>query len=243
MLVTITKALTMEFLPPLALKPNKYNPNSLTKTQREKLVNEMRRTGTNKKAIRYRMVNGENEIIDGEQTWLCAQEAGLSEVLCQREEADDFEARKLTFQANIQGDMNPLKLGRMIEQMLTLRPMSNVDLAAQLGCTEGTIRNRRLYAVLADKAKLDPSLPTESQIGKMNLRAVRKALGLEGDGGEKPTDNGTEDYEKSPLAKAKRAFEKIPEEARSAFISWATGQTPAQSAPRKFPNDETTLGS
>jgi len=199
------------------LVPNAFNPNELTKGQFQSLVLELRKAGTNHKPIRYRMTNGAREIIDGEQTWRAAIEAGLLEVQIEREDADEYEARRLCVRANHGGKTNPLKLARLIDDMRRFdKKKSNCDIAADLGVSEGTIRNRLLYLDLAERAKKDKTLPTEAQIAALSVRQVRDHLGVDRDEGEgegAPPPAG-------PMDKAKKIVTKMTPEEREALSAW-----------------------
>lgn len=208
----------MELISPAELHPNDYNPNALGREGAQGLVLELRAVRVNRKPILVREVGGRLVIVDGEQTWRAANEAGLEKVWIERIDADEFEARRLTFCANLGGDANPLKLGRMMADMLRLRPVSNVELASALGCSEGTVRNRLLYVELAERARTDPNLPTETQIAKMTVKKVRKLLGLDEKEGAQA---GGDEWEKGDAAKARKHFLKLDPEARAAFLKWA----------------------
>lgn len=210
----------MEQISPTELIPNNYNPNALSREGAQGLVLELRSVRINRKPILVREVGGRLVIVDGEQTWRAANEAGLEKVWIKRVEADEFDARRLTFCANLGGDANPLKLGRMIADMLRLRPVSNVELASALGCSEGTVRNRLLYVELAEKARTDATLPTEAQIAKMTVTKVRKLLGLDEKEGAQA---GGDEWEKGDAAKARKHYLKLDPEARAAFLAWAAG--------------------
>lgn len=199
------------------LMPNAFNPNELTKSQFHSLVLELRKAGTNHKPVRYRMANGAREIIDGEQTWRAAIEAGLSEVQIEREDADEYEARRLCVRANHGGKANPLKLARLIGEMQRLdNRKTNSDIAADLGVSEGTIRNRLLYLELAERAKKDKTLPTEADIAGLSVRQVRDLLGVDQ---EESEGNGAA-AAASPVDQAKKLVGKMTPEQREAFSAW-----------------------
>ena len=101
-----------EMVPIDSLAPSGYNPNVLSAEDFAALINELRGRGRLQKPIVAR--NGPaipHEIIEGEHNWRAAKEVGFTEVPVQREDADDFEARRQTLIRNRTGKKDNLKLG------------------------------------------------------------------------------------------------------------------------------------
>ena len=133
-------------LPVSAMKPNEYNPNTMTEEAFAELVDEVRHLGRLPKPVVVRP-NGTDEyaIVDGEHGWRAAKEAGLQEVAAEVIEVDDFEARRQTYKRNQHGEHDPVLLGRMFKQMMAERDLSQRQLAEEVSVSEGTIRNMLTY--------------------------------------------------------------------------------------------------
>lgn len=208
---------------PKDLKFNSYNPNVLPPSQFKRAVLEIRKAGTNAKAVKVRHVGDTLEIVDGEWTVRAAIEAGLDAVQCDDLGViSDFEARRLTVISNIHGDNDPVKLGYVARQMLEMEPnLGQVALAEMLGVSQATVSNRLAYAALADKAKVDRTLPPVSEISKMSVRQVKELLA--------DLNSDDETTEKKvvarPIDKAKKAFGALSDEDRAAFVEWISQNT------------------
>jgi ParB-like chromosome segregation protein Spo0J len=136
---------------PKSLRPSGYNPNVLNGDQCRQLFEEIQRQGRLLKPVVCRRgPDGDLIIIDGEHNWEAARMASLTAIPIEVVEVDDFEARRQTFVRNLTGSWHKVRLGRMFADMLARRGLSNRDLAAELGCSEGTVRNTLLYARAAD---------------------------------------------------------------------------------------------
>jgi hypothetical protein len=96
----------------------------------------------------------------------------------------------------------------MFADMLARRGLSNRDLAAELGCSEGTVRNTLLYARAADLCTCREDCPDEDAIANMTIQQVRDLIAeLEGIANEaeaKPKP-GDAPEEARILARLKRA--------------------------------------
>jgi hypothetical protein len=148
---------------------------------------------------------------------------GLAAVPIEEIDADAFEARRQTYVRNLSGEWHKVKLGRMFVEMLnTLVVSSNRELAAQLGITEGTVRNTILYSTAAKLAAERDDAPDEDVIAMMSVREVRKLLAwLMGDADQ---EEGHQAAAAAPeariLARLKRAWNKATEEERAEFLAW-----------------------
>jgi ParB/RepB/Spo0J family partition protein len=213
---------------PKSLKPSGYNPNMLSGDQRAQLVDEIKRQGRLLKPVVCRDDNDQLVIIDGEHTWQAALSAGLAEIPVELVAIDDFEARRQTFVRNLSGTWHKVRLGRMFKQMLTERSkLSNRDLAAELGVSEGTVRNILLYARAAELAAGREDCPDEDAIAVMGIREVRELIAwLEGLAAEDHSADQPAAAEPEPriLARLKRAWDKATEDERREFLAW-TGAT------------------
>ena len=96
-------------LPVDRLRPNKWNPNSMTEEQETELLEEVRRLGRPSKTIVVRHVDDDYEIVDGEHNWNAAKKGGLVEVACEVVEVDECEAMRLTYVRNLHGTRNPVR--------------------------------------------------------------------------------------------------------------------------------------
>jgi len=175
------------------------------------LIHELRAKGINLKPILVRDVDGIKEIIDGEHTWTAAKAANLAEVEIEITAADDYEARRLCIRSNLGGDFNPVKWGKLMAEMLEIRHCSNVELAKDMGVTEGTIRNRLLYWEAAKKAAIDRTMPTEAEIAELSIKKLRELLGDE---------EVSVKTQARPMDKAKKLVLKMSHEEREAFTEW-----------------------
>jgi DNA-binding XRE family transcriptional regulator len=148
---------------------------------------------------------------------------GLAAVPIEEIDADAFEARRQTYVRNLSGEWHKVKLGRMFVEMLnTLVVSSNRELAAQLGITEGTVRNTILYSTAAKLAAERDDAPDEEVIAMMSVREVRKLLAwLMGDADQEEGDQAAAAApEARILARLKRAWNKATEEERAEFLAW-----------------------
>jgi ParB/RepB/Spo0J family partition protein len=132
------------------IKPNNYNPNMMTETEFNELINEMRRLKRIPKPIVVRKNDTGFVIVDGEHSWRAAKEIGLEKVTCEIIVADDFESMHQTYKRNQHGTHNPVLLGKMFKRMKKERSLSNRALAKEMEVSEGTVRNALLYAEAAE---------------------------------------------------------------------------------------------
>lgn len=241
---------------PRSLNRNSWNPNELSRKNYIELVDELRRTKINHKpVICTKEEDGGLLIVDGEWTATAAIEANLALVRVDVRELTPFESRRLTYQANRHGENNPLKEGRLLKEMLEIQeregePISIRELAKCMSpMTETFIRNKLIYAELADKAREDPSLPNEHDIARLSVRKVKELLGrgpvkaeseengaetIAGPGGDSGDDVAPSQLEGSLLLKDggeiveltdfKAKFSRWPVERRRAFVEWAAKQ-------------------
>ena len=175
--MTTATAPTGTMLPPSALRPNDYNPNSMTEAEFAELVAEVRHLGRLPKPVIARSSGDGYAIVDGEHSWRAAREAGLAEIPVEVVDADDFEAMRQTYKRNQHGTHNPVLLGRMFRRMLEGRGISQRELADEIAVSEGTIRNALAYANAADlRNSYAPG--GEAEIARLSIRQVRSYLGM-----------------------------------------------------------------
>src|SRR5262249_8399379 len=137
-------------LPTASLHANGYNPNAMTTAEFVELIAEVRHLGRLPNPLVVRAATDGYLIVDGEHGWRAAQKVGFAAVPCEIVEADDFEARRQTYKRNQHGTQNPVLLGRMFQQMMEGRGLSQRALAEEIAVSEGTVRNALLYAEAAD---------------------------------------------------------------------------------------------
>jgi hypothetical protein len=210
-----------------ALLPAPYNPNFLSAKQFEQLVDEVKRTGRCQKHIVARS-NGDGTYItiDGAHNLQAAIEAGLLEVPVEVIEADDYEARRQTYKRNLSGTWRKVRLGRMWRDMMTCGPgRSGRDLAADLGVTEGTVRNGLLYAQADELRALHDDTRTEDEIASMSVRQLREYIAklevaVEGDGATTVTSPEPVEDEPADLRALKLAWGKACATSRASFMAW-----------------------
>jgi len=145
-----TEQATVTTLPTAQLRPNDYNPNTMTDDEFAELVAEVRHLGRLPKPVVARPNGTGFVIVDGEHGWRAACEVGLAEVPCEVITADDFEAMRQTYKRNQHGTHNPVPLGRMFRQMMDARGLSQRALAEEINVSEGTVRNALEYAKAAE---------------------------------------------------------------------------------------------
>jgi len=177
-------AATIEFLPTERLSANDYNPNHMNDEAFAELVAEVRHLGRLPKPVVVRPNGDGYVIVDGEHGWRAAQETGLTDVPCEVIDADDFEAMRQTYKRNQHGTHDPVRLGRMFQQMKATRQLSQRKLAEEIGVSEGTIRNAVVYAEAATlrnryaQAQEDTFETDEGEITRLSVRQVRHYVHL-----------------------------------------------------------------
>ena len=133
------------------LQPNEYNPNVMTPAEFAELVAEVRHLGRlPKPVVAGRPPPPPGRLSMASMARRAAREAGLAMVACEVVNADDFEAMRQTYKRNQHGTHNPVRLGQMFRRMMADRELSQRGLAAEIGVSEGTIRNSVVYAQAAD---------------------------------------------------------------------------------------------
>ena len=167
-----------------SLSANTYNPNEMSDDEFAELVAEVRHLGRLPKPVVVRRHGEGYLIVDGEHGWRAAKEVGLTEVVCEVIDVDDFEAMRQTFKRNQHGTHDPVRLGRMFQRMKTTRRLSQRRLAKAVGVSEGTIRNAMVYAEAADlrihyaQAQEDTVDNGQSEMSRLSVRQVRHYVGL-----------------------------------------------------------------
>ena len=161
-------------LPIGLLEVNSFNPNKLRNHHYMGLCAELRSEGINRKPIVCRQNGKRNEIIDGEHTWRAALEVGLKEVVVTiKKNCSDYDARRLCIVSNIAGEPDPLKLGRVLRQMLDAKPSLTFE---QVGKDVSIKKGKVAYLLqYAELARVRPDL--ESEVPGMTVRKVRALLG------------------------------------------------------------------
>lgn len=182
--VLLREELTVQLLRVDQLTPNNYNPNELTAAEFDELVAEVRNLGRLPKPVVVRSVASGWQIVDGEHGWRAASTLGLTEVLCEVVEIDDFESMRQTFKRNQHGRHDPVKLGRMFELMMEARGLSQRELATEMNISEATVRNGVIYACAAELRNRYAASAGEREqgheelIGCLTVRQVRAYVGL-----------------------------------------------------------------
>ena len=148
--VAITQPVIKSILVAL-IDPNPWNPNRMDEEKFGEYVAEVHRLGRLPKPVVVRKLGDRYQILDGEHGWRAAQEVGLTEILCELVEVDDFTARRETFKRNQRGEHNRVLEGRMFIDMMAMKGLNNCQLADEIGISEGTVRNSLDYAEAADK--------------------------------------------------------------------------------------------
>ena len=160
------------------IHPNSFNPNKMGEEEFEQYVEEVEHLERLPKPIIVRLKDSGYEIIDGEHGWRAAQEAGLTEVLCEIVEIDGFEARRQCFKRNRGGTDDPVRLGKMFQEMKQERNLSTRKLAEEINISEATIRNYLLSTEAAEMRSRHTGESSEAEIAEMTRQAVRTYLRL-----------------------------------------------------------------
>jgi ParB/RepB/Spo0J family partition protein len=167
------------------IQPNDYNPNQMSPEAFAELVAEVRHLGRLPKPVVVRGQAAPYTIVDGEHGWRAAREAGLVEIDVESVAVDDFEAMRQTWKRNQHGEMSPTGQGRMFRRMMEARQLSQRALAAEIGVSEGTIRNCLLYAEAAE-------VRNGYAFDAWTVRDIRAFLALPADQREAWLDGGSE---------------------------------------------------
>ena len=152
------------------IQPNDYNPNSMTPEAFEELCQEVQRLGQIAKPVIVRPGGEGYVIVDGEHNWRAARQIGMAQVPCEVVEIDDFESMRQTYKRNQHGRMSPTKQGRMFQRMMETRNLSQRALSAEIGVSEGTVRNSLLYVKLSE-VRNDYAV---EDIDRMTVQQVRE---------------------------------------------------------------------
>jgi len=160
------------------LQVNPWNPNGMTDAEFQELTDEIRRLGRVPKPVVVRPKGDSFEIIDGEHSWWAAKETGLTELQCEIVEADDFEAMLQTYKRNQHGQHSRVREGRMFCTMCHEKEITNAELAGSTGISEGTVRNRVLYARAAHLRNNYADEERDAEIESLQTRQVRLYVDL-----------------------------------------------------------------
>jgi ParB family chromosome partitioning protein len=193
----------MTMLPVSSLRPNSWNPNTLSEIDQTELGVEVRRNGRTSKTILVRpLKHATYEIVDGEHNWQAAKDAGHVQVPCEVAHLDDFEAMRLTYVRNLQGNRDPLRTGRLFQRMLELRGMSldgpansQRTFARENNINETTLRNYLLYAQAAEVRHRYAPETAEESIRGLSVAKIRKYLELPDDRRDEWLDRGASNEE------------------------------------------------
>lgn len=187
--VTNAKMLREVSILPIAnLVPNNWNPNSMDAEDIKSMSKHFRDIGTVDKPLTVRRVSDEQyEIVDGEQTYTAAADAGFVDLPCFIEELDDIQAMATTFVKNLHGKMNPLKVGVMIVDMKRKwkdnppeggpKKLTNTRLAEMMSKTEAMIRNYEIFGELYDlviNSKNPDSWPDDADLASLSFEEVKR---------------------------------------------------------------------
>lgn len=201
-----TGQIDLVMLPVEKVRPNAWNPNRLPEDDYRNLVEAVRATGQLPKPLVVCRDGDEYLTLDGEHGLRAGKDAGLAEVPCQVVEADEFERRRQTYVRNVHGRPNPVLLGRMFAEMKEIRKLSNYDLAAEVGVSEGTVRNALLYAEVAGQcARHAAGLGRDEQqvideVAALPVQVVRTYLDMPEEVRNLWLDNGGDLSEPAPAA-------------------------------------------
>lgn len=157
-----------------SLKPNKYNPNTMTDEQFKSLVDDFKENGWVGQPI---IINKQNVIIDGEHRWRCASFLGYERVpviVFNPKDADH--QRMLTIGWNAKrGEMSPLKLAQIIQELNLKYTLE--ELSSKLGFSSSQLKDtlamNQVTKEFMDKIKKDAEIVNSEVPIVMNF-AVNK---------------------------------------------------------------------
>ncbi len=193
-----TGQIDLVMLPVEKVRPNAWNPNRLPEDDYRNLVEAVRATGQLPKPLVVCRDGDEYLTLDGEHGLRAGKDAGLAEVPCQVVEADEFERRRQTYVRNVHGRPNPVLLGRMFAEMKEIRKLSNYDLAAEVGVSEGSVRNALVYAEVAGQRARHaaglgrPEQQVIDEVATLPVQVVRTYLDMPEEVRDVWLDNGGE---------------------------------------------------
>jgi ParB-like chromosome segregation protein Spo0J len=219
----VAGAITVRMLPAADLQASPWNPNVLTDEAQAQLTAEVRRLGRPPKPIVVRAEGKHYVIVDGEHAWKAAREAGLAEVPCEVIEGDDFEALRQMLARNQHGENDPVKLGRLYQEMRRERELSLRALAEEIGVSEGTVRNFEVYAEAAELrngyAEAHPEGregSADAEVARLSVEQARAYVKLPAERRDEWLDGGANPPEAERLKPARAAAGKAAGAGRQA---------------------------
>lgn len=166
------------------LHVKELNPNVMSPEQFAALIAEVEREGKPTKPIKARPDGESNEptyeVVDGAHNLEAAKQLGLTHVPCEIIVADEFESHRQMLVSNQHGKHDPLIEGQVYAEMKRLKPMSNRQLALELGITEGKVRLGLTYVEafgLRNDYAGDPEKAAED-ISGLKAKQVREYVRL-----------------------------------------------------------------
>jgi ParB family chromosome partitioning protein len=179
-------AVGVVMLPVSRLRPNPWNPNTMTEEEEAQQLEEVRRHKGIPHPLLVRHLKGAYyEILDGEHSWAAAKKTGLSEVPSHVVKVNDFEAMRLTFVRGQHGTRDRLRTGRLFRQMLDLAGVAADASATSLrqfarenNISDATVRNYLLYATAAEVRKAYAPETADETIRGLSVVKLRLYLDL-----------------------------------------------------------------
>jgi ParB/RepB/Spo0J family partition protein len=120
------------------VRPNAYNPNEMDSAKFTLLSEDVEEDGMDQPVIVIEDAEtpGHYVIVDGEHRWRAVKASGASEVLVSVKEWDEEYAKLMTVRRNIlRGELNPVKLGRLVRQIEQRTTLTPVDIRKRMGFT------------------------------------------------------------------------------------------------------------
>ncbi len=149
----------LKWVPIEKLKPNNWNPNFMSNTDYNNLVDNIRTNGYQGQAI---IINKEFVIIDGYHRWMALKELGIKEAPCTMDtDADDIKSRILTLRMNKdRGYLVPVETGNLLKSLSKTIPADILTKRTRIPITEQNILMQMNY---------DPSIEPDRVIDKSIL--------------------------------------------------------------------------
>ncbi len=160
------------------IDPNEFNPNEMGKEKFAQYRREVERLDKLPKPIVVRATGDRFEVVDGAHALRVAQQLGFTEVPCEVVNADDFEIRLECYKRNRGGRDNPVKLGRMFQEMMKIRKLSARALAKEMGISDGTIGNYINAVRAVEVRNRYAHEDREREIAKLSVRQIQEYLTL-----------------------------------------------------------------
>ncbi len=137
-------------IPVERIRPNRWNPNVMSQQAFQELVTSIRQEGFLSEPLVRPMPDGNFELIDGEQRWRAAKEAGLTEIPCAVISTSELRAKIGTLKMNLlRGQHVPIKQALLVAE-IAKDGVPIADLGRELGLEDQEIEDHQELLKLPD---------------------------------------------------------------------------------------------